>query len=123
MIQVQYRNTTPIYEQIKQSILTLIRTGAIRENEQLPSVRELAEALLVHQNTIQRAYQELEEEGYLYKKTGCGTFCRTQAEICERQRKDHMCQFDEITKTLLSLSLDAETLKKRIDELAGGTSK
>ncbi|MGN0484540.1 MAG: GntR family transcriptional regulator [Lachnospiraceae bacterium] len=121
MIRVQYQNTKPIYEQIKDSIRLLIRTGMIREKEKLPSVRDLAESLSLHPNTISRAYQELEEEGYLHKRTGSGTFCAARSEILEHQKKEQMLKFDETVQALLSLSLDAATLKRRIDELAGGT--
>ena len=63
MIQINYRDSRPIYEQIKDGIRKLIVQGIMESNEKLPSVRELATSLTINPNTIQRAYRELEAEG------------------------------------------------------------
>ena len=64
MIQLNYRDSKPIYEQIKQEFTRLILSGAIAPGEKLPSVRDLAGTLSINPNTIQRAYRELEADGY-----------------------------------------------------------
>ena len=74
MIVLDYRNSRPIYEQIRDRLRQMIVTGALEEDEKLPSVRSLASDLAVNPNTIQRAYRELEQEGYLYSVTGKGNF-------------------------------------------------
>ena len=66
MISLNYRDSRPIYEQIKDGFKKLIATGAIGTDEKLPSVRALATQLSINPNTIQRAYAELEGEGYTY---------------------------------------------------------
>ena len=65
MLTLNYRDTKPIYIQIKSGLKKLMITGAIAADEKLPSVRELAGTLAINPNTIQRAYRELEAEGYL----------------------------------------------------------
>lgn len=60
MISLNYRDSRPIYEQIKDGLRKLVVSGAVRQDEKLPSVRELATSLAINPNTIQRAYRELE---------------------------------------------------------------
>ena len=63
MISLNYRDSRPIYEQIKDGLKKLIVTGGLAADERLPSVRALATQLSINPNTIQRAYNELEGEG------------------------------------------------------------
>ena len=65
MVSLNYRDSRPIYEQIKDGLRKLIVTGALAAGEKLPSVRSLATQLSINPNTIQRAYNELENEGYV----------------------------------------------------------
>ena len=76
MISLNYRDSRPIYEQIKDGLRKLIVTGAMQPDEKLPSVRALATQLSINPNTIQRAYNELETEGYIYSVPGKGQLCR-----------------------------------------------
>ena len=62
MLQLNYRDSRPIYGQIKDGLRRLIVTGALEPDEKLPSVRAMAMDLAINPNTIQRAYAELEEE-------------------------------------------------------------
>ena len=62
MISLNYRDSRPIYEQIKDGLRKLIVTGAIGTDEKLPSVRSLATQLSINPNTIQRAYNELDRK-------------------------------------------------------------
>ena len=66
MLTLNYRDSRPIYLQIKDGLRKLILTGAIAPDEKLPSVRALAMDLAINPNTIQRAYAELESEGVVY---------------------------------------------------------
>ena len=74
MISLNYRDARPIYEQVKDGLRKLIVTGAMTPDERLPSVRALATQLAINPNTIQRAYTELENEGYIYSVPGKGSF-------------------------------------------------
>ncbi|MBR5217954.1 MAG: GntR family transcriptional regulator [Oscillospiraceae bacterium] len=74
MIHLDYRDARPIYEQVKDGLRKLMVTGALRGGDKLPSVRTLAMELAINPNTIQRAYSQLEAEGYIVSVSGKGTF-------------------------------------------------
>lgn len=76
---LDYRDPLPIYEQLKQECKRLILSGIIAPGDKLPSVRELAGSLCINPNTIQRAYRELEADGYLISVPGQGLVCRRGA--------------------------------------------
>lgn len=76
MLNLDYRDARPIYEQVKEGLRRLMVSGAIREGEKLPSVRSMASSLAINPNTIQRAYEALEAEGYLYSVPGQGLLRR-----------------------------------------------
>ena len=70
MLQLDHRGGRPIYEQVQEGLRRLLVTGAIAPGEKLPSVRQLAGELAINPNTIQRAYEALEQEGYVYSVPG-----------------------------------------------------
>jgi GntR family transcriptional regulator len=74
MFQLDVRSRKPIYEQLVDKIKELIITQILKPDEQLPSIRMLSSQLTVNPNTIQRAYRELETQGYLYSIKGKGVF-------------------------------------------------
>ena len=77
----------PFYRQIESQVQRLIRTGALREGEALPSMRQLAKELRVSVITTRRAYEELEQAGYLVTVAGKGSFAaRPPGEELLRQR-------------------------------------
>ena len=90
MISLNYRDSRPIYEQIKDGLRKLIVTGAIATDEKLPSVRALATQLSINPNTIQRAYNELEGEGYIYSVPGKGSFATGDPDADDSRRRDLM---------------------------------
>lgn len=120
MIQLNYRDSGPIYEQIREGLRRLVITGAIAKDEKLPSVRELASELAINPNTIQRAYRELEAEGYIYTVPGKGSFAAEQSDVSGRRNMELLKKFDEIVRELLYLSESKETLIRRIEELTKG---
>lgn len=74
MIVLDYRDSRPLYQQVKDSLRRMMLTGLLEPDEKLPSVRSLATQLAINPNTIQRAYAELEAEGYIYSVAGRGSF-------------------------------------------------
>lgn len=120
MIQLNYRDAKPIYEQIKDGLRRLIISNSLVANEKLPSVRELASKLAINPNTIQKAYRELEGDGYLYTVAGKGTFVSERGEVLNARSEELFCQFDEVVTELLYLSVGKEELTERIDCLAKG---
>ena len=121
MVQLNYRDAKPIYEQIKEGLRKLVVSGAISAGEKLPSVRELASQLAINPNTIQRAYIELENEGYIYTLVGKGTFVAENGNIDNTREKELMQEFDELVTELLYLKVPKDTLKERIDTVTEGS--
>ncbi|QED48184.1 GntR family transcriptional regulator [Cytobacillus dafuensis] len=74
MFELDVRSRKPIYEQLVERLKELIITEVLKSDEQLPSVRTLAQQLTINPNTIQKAYRELEIQGYIYSIKGKGSF-------------------------------------------------
>lgn len=74
MFELDVRSRKPIYEQLTDKVKEMILHGILQTDEQLPSVRTLSQQLTVNPNTIQKAYRELEREGYIYSLQGKGSF-------------------------------------------------
>lgn len=118
MFQLNYQDNRPFYEQIKDNMRQLVLTRSIDENEQIPSVRELASALTINPNTIQRAYRELEKEGYIYTIPGKGSFASPGNAIQKSRCQDLFANFDEIVRELLFLSVPVQDLNQRIQQIS-----
>lgn len=79
MLTLNYRDSRPIYGQIKDGLRRMIVTGALEPGEKLPSIRSMAVDLAINPNTIRRAYAELEAEGFIYSVPGKGSFAARDA--------------------------------------------
>ena len=92
MIQLNYRDSKPIYEQIKNQLITCIRLGIYRADEQLPSIRSVSLQTGINVNTVKRAFADLEDEGIIYTLVGRGSFVSADAadntSIAEKALKD-----------------------------------
>ena len=119
MIQLNYRDTRPFYQQIKDNVRQLVVSGALKKDEKLPSVREMASSLAINPNTIQRAYRELENEGYIYTISGKGTFVSEVDHSNHLRQQELLPQFDQIVSELLYLSIPVNELTNRILNLSG----
>ena len=119
MIQLNYRDTRPFYQQIKDNVRQLVVSGALKKDEKLPSVRDMAASLAINPNTIQRAYAELESEGYIYTLSGKGTFVAEVDHSNQFRQQELLPQFDKIVSELLYLSMPVNDLTNRILSLSG----
>ena len=115
MININYRDPRPIYEQVRDKFRQLIISGALPEDYKMPSVRELAATLAINPNTIQKAYRELEQEGYIYSVPGRGSFVCQKIEAAELRKKELLRKFDEIVKELELIGIDKKELKERME--------
>ena len=122
MLNLDYRDARPIYEQVRDGLRRLMVTGAIREGEKLPSVRTLASSLAINPHTIQRAYEALEAEGYLYSVPGKGSFAAPHTGVDRGRREELLVRFDAVTAELLYLGVRGEALIARVRALEGGES-
>ena len=89
MILIDYKDRRPLYEQIVEKLSDLMVRGILEQDSQLPSVQGLAAELSMEiPNTIQRAYAELERQGYIYSVKGRGSFVADNRQIRERKRQE-----------------------------------
>lgn len=116
MININFRDSRPIYEQVKTALRKLIVSGAMSPDEKLPSVRELASQLVINPNTMQRAYRELEQEGYIISIPGKGSYANLSAQVDEGRKKELLTAMDEIVAELLYLGVTPDELDRRIRE-------
>ena len=103
MILLDYRDKRPLYEQVEEKIEHLIVCGVLKPNSKMPSVRSLAMELSINPNTIQRAYANLEQAGFLYTIVGRGNFVSPESSW---QSSKHKALKSDLTK-VLEQALDA----------------
>ena len=100
MIQLNYRDARPIYEQVKDGLRHLVVTGALQAGDKLPSVRALASSLAINPNTIQRAYAQLEAAGYIYSIPGKGSFAARMTQSADGRKEELLEKLREIVTEL-----------------------
>ena len=105
----------PLYEQIKNAIKENILKNKVEEGEQLPSVRTLSKDLKVSILTVKKAYDELEEEGFVESRQGLGTF--VAAKDSEVKREELQKKLEEHLQEAINLSIQLNLDKKTILEL------
>lgn len=98
MFQLDLKSRKSIYEQVVDNIKSLVMAGVLKPEDKLPSVRELSRIITVNPNTVQKAYRELERQGYLYTVLGLGTFITEQSE-----RKPDEDKLNDLKKQLRQL--------------------
>ena len=117
MITINNRDPRPIYLQIKEGLCRLILTGVLAEGERMPSVRELAGQLAINPNPIQRAYRELESEGFTYSVTGKGSFVAPLQEVDHSRRDAKLVEFRSAAQELLQLGTTKAELMALLESL------
>ena len=114
MISLDYRSGQPLYRQVTEGYKRLILSGAIGENERLPSVRELATSLAINPNTIQRAYRELEAGGYIGSSPGKGVYAMGGDILRERETEEIFRAIRIEVQKLLDFGWDLEEILLQI---------
>ncbi len=114
MVNLDYRDSRPIYTQIGENIRSQILQNILQSGDRLPSVRELASQLAINPNTIQRAYRELELAGWIVTVPGKGCF------VCPRGQQDEddgkYAAFDKAVQVLLQAGVSRQDLIDRITQ-------
>lgn len=118
MIEIDIKSRTPIYEQLIQRIKLLMAQDVLQPGEQLPSVRALAGDLTVNPNTIQKAYRELEREGYVYSIPGKGSFVNDMKETINKEKVTQLkSELERILNELSLLNVSKQDLISWIDSI------
>ena len=109
MIFIDYKSRKPIYEQLVDNIKSLIVSGVLERDDQLPSVRQVAQELAINPNTIQKAYTELERQGVIYSLKGRGSFVGSSLqELRSIQQKELLGQLAALSAELCRLAVPQE---------------
>ncbi|QIB25933.1 GntR family transcriptional regulator [Caloranaerobacter azorensis] len=128
MFQIDLKNRKPIYEQLVEKFKELIINDVLKADEKIPSVRDLAKQLTINPNTIQKAYRELERQGYIYSVQGRGSFVSKKIEKVDKEKVEKLK--NEIIKNLselIYLGFEKKELIKLLEEtydrVKGGKNK
>jgi len=113
MFELDLTSRKPIYEQLTDKLKAMIINGVLKPDERLLSVRTLAQQLTINPNTIQKAYRELETQGFIYSIKGKGSFVNPNHQKIDKVR------LDSVKKELEKLILEALYLGISKNELIG----
>ncbi|RKM62326.1 GntR family transcriptional regulator [Butyrivibrio sp. CB08] len=107
---INFQDSRPIYEQIVENFKMQMYKGILREGDQMPSVRSLAVELSTNPNTVQKAYSELERQGFIYTVKGRGNFVKGDSLLKDNKK-------NELVKQIVELFMEAHEIGLSIDEL------
>lgn len=119
MFELDVQSRKPIYEQLMDKIKELMINEVLQEHNQLPSVRILAQKLTINPNTIQKAYKQLELDGYIYTLPGKGNFVAPPKTLKNSLKEEKIKS--ELTKVLaeaLYIGIDKNEIYKLVKELS-----
>ena len=122
MILIDYSDKRPIYEQIAARFEALIVSGVMEADEKLPSVRTLAVELSINANTIQRAYMELEKDGFIYTVKGKGNFVKKDEELMNRQKEKLLKGLEEQALACVQRGVRKQQILDCIEKVTGEVS-
>ena len=112
---LQLRSKVPIYEQIAAQVKQLVLSGALKDGEPIPSMRTLAKTLKVSVITVQKAYEDLQLEGFIDSLVGRGTFARTPD--MEGVRREYLAAIKTHVDKIAKLAKDSGVTTQEIIEL------
>ena len=112
---ISNNSSVPIYEQIKNSIINQIITGELKEDEMLPSIRNLSKDIRISVMTIKKAYDELEMEGYIITKHGKGSFVAPKNKELIKEQKQQ--EIESYMMKIVDISKQYDISKEEIKTL------
>ena len=111
---IDFRDARPIYEQIASYYESLILKGILQEDEQMPSVRSLSMELSTNPNTVQKAYSQMEADGYVYSVKGRGSFVKGADDLRDNKLKEIKKEILTLLKEAAELGIDTKKLSEDI---------
>ncbi len=118
MIVLDYRDRRPLYEQVAERFQELMFREILPQDAKLPSVRSLATDLSINPNTIQRAYQELERQGYIYSVKGKGSFVADNSRIRTAMQREWRERFTASVAEGLRMGVTEDEMEANQTEMA-----
>lgn len=110
MIIIDYKNSKPIYKQIVEKFKWLILKGVLETDSKMPSVRSLAIDLSINPNTIQKAYTQLERDGFIYGVKGRGNFVAEKEKLLMDKKREILEKFCELLQEAKEIGMEAEEI-------------
>ena len=123
MLNLDYRDARPIYEQVRDGLRRLMVRRDPGGGEAPLGACPLASSLAINPNTIQRAYESLEAEGYVCSVPGKGSFAAPHTGVDQGRRDSLLGRFDTVTAELLYLGVTGEQLTSRVRAMEGGEAQ
>ncbi len=124
---INYQDSRPIYEQIVENFKTQMYKGILQEGDQMPSVRSLAVELSTNPNTVQKAYSELERQGFIYTVKGRGNFVKGDVLLKENKKNELVRQiarlFNEAVDIGFSMDELVSEVKEYLEKIRSGEEK
>ncbi|MEW9110431.1 GntR family transcriptional regulator [Cytobacillus gottheilii] len=118
MFELDVRSRKPIYEQLVERLKELIISEILKTDEQLPSVRTLAQQLTINPNTIQKAYRELETQGYIYSIKGRGSFVSPPSLHIQSEKLEKVkSELNKLMSEALYLGMNAGDLINMVNNI------
>ena len=118
MITLDLKSRKPIYEQIVDNIKTLVLSGVLAPDEQLPAVRKLAVDLAINPNTIQKAYAILEAQRIVYSIPGRGSFVSGEVQSLQIVRRGEILErLEDTLKEAKNLSIGKKEILEAVDKV------
>lgn len=116
MIIINYKDRRPIYEQVVERFKELILKGALEPDSQLPSVRILAMDLSINPNTIQRAYAELERQGFIYSVKGKGSFISINEQLLEEKKEEIFLSLEKLVREAKNIGITEDSFVGKVND-------
>lgn len=117
MFEIDSRSRIPIYEQIKNQLITCIRIGIFKADEQLPSIRSVSLQTGINVNTVKRAFADLEDEGIIYTLVGRGSFVSADAADNTSIARKALRDIEPDLRSLKSKGVTKDSILELIDEI------
>lgn len=120
MIEINENSTEPIYQQVYDKLLKLMVLNVLSEGDKLPSVREMALQLKINPNTIQKAYKQLEQDGYVESAVGKGNFVKDHQTILKKYQRSIDAILKNGFKALHHIGENKTSILKRCELILEG---
>ena len=117
MINLDFRDGRSLHEQIESGIKELIINGILAPDDKLPSVRELSVSLTVNPNTVQRAYKQLETDGFIYSVKAKGNFVASFEKTDSKRTEEIMSEIKSLVKELMFMGEPEDAVTKIISDI------
>ena len=117
LIIVDKKSRVPVYEQIKNQIITFIRLGVYPAHSKLPSIRAISAETATNVNTVKKAFSELELSGVIYTVPGTGSFVSENALTGSNLASKAMRQLADDIKTAKSIGVSADEINELVNSI------